>query len=222
MKKNGYWVLMACLILANIILTTSSVGLGPAIISGYKPTYTPNGNYITPDPVQVGKFNGVTPAKLSSQGGIQTSEEDEMPASSSAQIEVGFGIVGDSNEPLIGAQLAGFDGSSNSFKQFADGNGNLAITGFPGNWQFTAYAPGYFSKTLNRQLSYSTYVVLILQKIDTQQNLNLSTHEEKFLATESMDLDDCELDNAIQDSSIDDNSSMDDPWPDGFDEDFLL
>jgi hypothetical protein len=88
----------------------------------------------------------------------------------SAQIQIGFGIVGNSNEPLVDALLFGCDGSGNCFLGSTDNNGNLVINGSPGNWQFTANAPGYFNKSMKRLLTSSTFIVLILQKISNVQS----------------------------------------------------
>ena len=162
--KRANSLAVIILLIIGGVLANLAVGEGPVSLSGYKPTYTQNDNYITPDPIQLGKFNGQRSTQLSSQG-----NEASQITASSTQVQVGFGIVGDSNEPIFGAQLTGHDGLSNSFEESTDGNGNVAVTGFPGNWQLTAYAPGYFSKTLSRQFTSNTYVALILQKIGNQQ-----------------------------------------------------
>jgi hypothetical protein len=166
--KRIYCLTAITLLIIAEILANLAVGDESVVLSGYKPTYTPNANYITPAPIQVGRFNSQEPTQINIQGSTQSSGASQISAPS-AQIQVGFGIVGDSNEPILGAQLTGNDGSSNNFHGFTDSDGNVAINGSPGYWQLTAYAQGYFPKPLNRPFTSNTYVALILQKIGTQQ-----------------------------------------------------
>jgi hypothetical protein len=213
--KRSYCLALVILLIIAGILANFAVGEGPVVLPGYKPTYTPNTNYITPEPIQVGKFSSQKPTQLSLKGNTETNGESQITAPSSAQIQVGFGIVGDSNEPILGAQLTGDDGSSNSFQEFTDSDGYAAITGFPGKWQLTAYAQGYFSKTLNRPFSSNTYVALILQKIGSQPPLEPEGVTPYIIGREN--ISDCDLNRTVElNGNLTTNqSSMDDPWMDG-------
>jgi hypothetical protein len=54
---------------------------------------------------------------------------------------------------IPGTQVTGKDGSGNSFQQTTDSRGEVAITGDPGTWYFTASADGYVTKSWNQEIT---------------------------------------------------------------------
>jgi len=196
---------MIFLIIAGIALTTLAAGVGTAELSGYRPTYTPNANdYNSPEPVQLGKFRDSVPSQIGfgNDKGYGTSSIAPM------QVREEFMIVGDSNEPIPDAQLKGSDGSGNDFLEFTDRSGYVAVNGTPGDWQFTAYASGYFTKTWNRRYADNTHEVLVLQKMDAQQLLDENRPKDESVPRKTIFLDGCDFNKTIEQSSdpaLDDN-----------------
>lgn len=191
---------MVFLIIAVIALTTLAAGIRTAELSGYRPTYTPNANdYKSPEPVQLGKFRDSMPSQ---SGNIP------IAVLSSTQVKEEFMILGDSNEPIPDAQLKGSDGSGNDFLEFTDRSGYVAVNGTPGDWQFTAYASGYFTKTWNRRYMDSTHEVLILQKMGAQQLLDENRPKGNSVPSNTIKLDGCDFNKTIEqsgDPALDDN-----------------
>jgi hypothetical protein len=197
LKKNCV-ALMVLLIIAGITLTNFAVGDEPVVLSGHRPTFTPNTNYVPPDPIDIGTLGtirGQAPAQLSG-GNAQAREL------SSVQVQEEFRIVGVSNEPIPNAQFKGYDGSGNNFQEFTDSNGYVAINGTPGDWQFTAYASGYFSNTWNRKYADNTYEVLTLQKMGSQQpSPNENRPESESAPIKTIVLDGCDFNKTVEQSS---------------------
>ena len=207
------------LLIVGIELTALDADGEPVVLSGYKPTYipnpnykptyTPSTNYNLPTPIQLSNFYGSQPFQLSSSSNTQTYAFLPI-ASSSRQVEERFQVVGDSSEAISNAQFVGFDGSSNSFHKFADVNGNIAISGSPGHWQFTVYAPGYFSKLVNRQFEYNTFEILMLEKKSVQRELDANQLRTKFTISKSIANETSELNrNSEQDVDTDPDLSAD-------------
>jgi hypothetical protein len=182
--------------LALVILLIACTGIANLAI-GYKPTITPNTNYrssylpnpsynsFTP-PTQLGGSSNPQSVQLSPSLNTITNVTNQVAASFSVLVQEEFRVVGDSNEPIPNARVAGLDGSSNSFQESTDNNGYVAINGSSGNWQFTVYAPGYFTQSVNRKFEYNADVVLILQKIGDQEELNEDQIENKFTRTNAI------------------------------------
>lgn len=179
--------------LALVILLIACIGIANLAI-GYKPTITPNTNYrsaYTPNPsynsftppTQLGGSSNPQSVQLSPSLNTKTNVTNQVAASFSVLVQEEFKIVGDSNEPIPNARVAGLDGSGNSFQESTDNNGYVAINGSSGNWQFTVYAPGYFTQPVNRKFEYNTDVMLTLQKIGDQEELNANQFENKFTRT---------------------------------------
>ena len=196
---------MAFLIIAGITLTTLAAGAGTAELSGYRPTYTPNANdYNPPDPVQLGKFRDSMPHQV----GFEEDNGYGKSSIASVQVKEEFMILGDSNEPIPDAQLKGSDGSGNYFLEFTDRSGYVAVNGTPGDWQFTAYASGYFTKTWDRRYVDSTHEVLTLQKMDAQQLLDENQPKDESVPRKTIILDGCDFNKTIEqsgDPALDDN-----------------
>lgn len=169
--------------------TSQSTEKEPVVLSGYKPTYIPKVDYTPPEPIQIDKFNN--------QISVQSNSELNIQAKG-AQVNVRFGIVGDSNEPLSGAQFTGHDGAGNNIQGVADSNGYITVKGSPGNWGFTAYASGYFSNTWNRLFTDSNYMILRLQKLGKQQALDITRSRNEFTPTKKIIIDTCELNKTVQ------------------------
>ena len=162
---------MLILIIAGITVTSFAVGEGPVDLSGtYKPTYYPY------------------PMASSSSGRITATLDTPIartliPSSSQVstpnQVIEQFRIIGESNQPLLGAEFSGRDGVGNSIGGITDDNGYVNITGAPGNWQFLIYDSGYYSNTLIYPFTYSTSKDLKLQTVGPLEKLNLDGHEDK-------------------------------------------
>jgi hypothetical protein len=209
MKKN-YCLALMILLIASIELTASAIGDEPAVLSGHKPTYTPSSNYNSPIPIRVSSSYGPQPVQLSTSSNTQINASSPIAASPFEQVQEGFRIVGDSNESIPNAQFVGRDGSGNSFQEFTDGYGNVVINGSPGYWQFTVYAPRYFSKSMDRQFEYDTYEILMLQKIGVQRELDANPQGKKFTITKIIGNKTCELNrNAEKDSDMTTDQSID-------------
>jgi hypothetical protein len=192
---------MVFLIIAGITLTTLAAGVETAVLSGYRPTYTPNANdYNSPEPVQLGKFRDSMPAQLSS-GNAKGNRNSPIAELSPLQVKEEFMIVGDSNEPIPDAQLKGSDGSGNDFLEFTDRSGYVAVNGTPGDWQFTAYASGYFTKTWDRRYADNTHEVLVLQKMDAQQLLDENRPKDESVPRKTIVLDGCDFNKTIEQGS---------------------
>jgi len=172
--KNNYCLALVILLIACIGLANLSVGYKPTITpnTNYRTTYTPNPSYNSfIPPTQLGGSSNQQSVQLSPLPDTKTNLTNPDAASLSELVQEKFRIAGDSNEPILNAQVAGLDGSGNSFMEYTDNNGYVAINGASGNWQFTVYAPGYFNKLVNRKLEYSADVILIqLEKIVPEKN----------------------------------------------------
>jgi hypothetical protein len=190
---------MILLIIAGIALTNFAVGDGPVVLSGYRPTYTTNNDYIPPEPIQLGAFHGTKSTQLSRD--TQASGASSIATPSSTQVQQVFRIISDSKEPISGAQFIGYDGSGTNFQEYTDSNGYVAITGSPGNWQFTAYASGFFSNTWNRKYTYNASEVLILQKMGDQQGLAVGQSKNESEPIQIKYIDGCDLNKTTEQSS---------------------
>lgn len=167
--KKKYCLALVILLIAYTGFANLAVGYKPIITpnTDYRSTYTPNSNYDSYiPPTQLGSSNNQQSIQLSPSTIIKTNLTNATIALPSELVKEEFRIVGDSNEPIPNAQVAGLDGSSNRFLEYTDDSGYVTISGTTGIWQFTVYASGYFNKLVNHKVEDNNDAMLIkLQKI---------------------------------------------------------
>jgi len=182
-------------LIISISVIPFALGAGTANLSGLShPSYYPPG-YYNPGPGLHKPTDSLKPIDDSHDRG-NTQAQVQNPQ---GQIQVTFSVIGESNEPIPGAQLNCRDGAGNSINQrglavildtpagqsynpssaITDGHGNVTITGSPGNWQFSVYKSGFYSNALIYPFMHSTSTVLMLQETDPLEKLNLAGHEDK-------------------------------------------
>jgi hypothetical protein len=167
MKRNYCLAVLIFLMLTGIEPTALAVGEGPVDLSGlHKPTYYP---YPMASPS--GRMTATLDTPIAQSFIPSNSQESDQ-----ALVQVRFKIVGESNQPLPGAQFSGRDAANNVVQGITDDNGYVTIVGAPGNWQFLIYVSGYFSDAMMYPFTYSTTKVLQLQQIGAMEELNLSGH----------------------------------------------
>jgi hypothetical protein len=194
-KKWTYLIAIFISLTINISVIPLAVGVEPADLSGsFHPTYYPPG-YSYPD----SGLHKPTDSLYPIDDSHDQKNTQEQVQNTQGKIQVTFSIIGESNEPIPGAQLNCRDGAGNSINQhglavildtpagqrdnpasaITDDHGNVTITGFPGNWQFSVYKSGFYSNTLIYPFTHSTSTVLMLQETDPLETLNLNGHEDK-------------------------------------------
>lgn len=189
--------LMAILISVtiNISVIPLSIGVEAVDLSGsFHPTYYPPGYSYTSSGLHKPIDSFYSMDDSNDQRNAQAQVQNPQ-----GQIHVTFSIIGESNEPIPGAQLNCRDGAGNSINQqglavildtpagqrdnilsaITDDHGNVTITGSPGNWQFSVYKSGFYSNVLIYPFTHSTSAVLMLQETDPLEELNLAGHEDK-------------------------------------------
>lgn len=157
--------------IAGIELTALAVGGEPVDLSGlHKPTYYPYPMATSPS----GRMTASLDTPIARSFAPSNSQEIDQ-----AQVQERFRFVGESNQPLSGAQFSGRDGANNLIQGITDDNGDVTITGAPGIWQFLVYVSGYFSDAMICPFTYSTSKVLKLQPSGALEELDISGHINK-------------------------------------------
>jgi hypothetical protein len=172
MKRCAFLALMLISITTQISIIPLIEGTEPVELSGYKPTYYPP-NYDFSQSKRI-----ITPLDTPIARSLRPSNSQVV---TQGQVQITFNIVGDSNQPIVGAEFSGLDGAGNSIWGIADESGYVNIIGVPGNWQFSVSAPalGYYSTAIISPFTYSSSKVLKLQTIGPLEKLNLSGHTDK-------------------------------------------
>ncbi len=174
MKRFHYFAVLMLLMIAGLEITAIVEGdVAVMQLSGlHKITYSPYPMDFSPSDRMVTRLD--TPI-------ARTIPQSSPLAYTYAQVQERIRIVGESNQPILGAEFIGIDGIGNSLWGITDENGYVNITGAPGNWKFSISAPalGYFSNALIYPFTYSTSIVLMLQAIGPLEKLDLSGHKDK-------------------------------------------